>query len=296
MKCLRPARFSGLLKTSMTALALSSGAWPPKVPIVIEGPMNPPLWPSESEVPKIKFPVGEQLRFRAYWSWVPVAYAHVWTEWIQENGRWAIALRLRTRSAAVLNAVYPVDDFFETIVDPATLRPLRFVKKMNEGNNRYDEITQFDYESGTARWTSRLRNREKVLPIEPDARDIFSFLYWLRDREFEPGETVSYRVWADNKIYTVLPKPVAREVVNVPEFGPVPCTRFEPEAEFNGLFIRKGRVRVWVFDGEPRLAMRVDAEVPVASVRVYLTEVIDPAGSRWRPQPVPRPMSDRGLK
>lgn len=272
------------------SLAPRAAAWPPKVLLPVQGPSTNAPRPAADEVPPLWFAVGEQLRFKLQWGVVPVGTAHAWTEWLRENGQWRIALRLRTRSSAVLSAIYPVDDFIESVVDPHTFLPLRFVKKMNEGNNRYDEVTEFDHAAGVARWRSRLRNREKEFPIEADTRDIPSLLYWFRQRALEPGDTNTLRVMADNKIYTITPRPVVRESIRLDKFGAVRCIRFEPVAEFDGLFVRKGRVWFWVSDDDRRLAVRIDAEVPVAKVRAVLTEAIGPGGERWRgtgPAPAP---------
>ncbi|MCX7819632.1 MAG: DUF3108 domain-containing protein [Kiritimatiellae bacterium] len=254
-------------------------AWPPKVPLPVETPPESPAQPPPAEVPAMWFPVGEQLRYGLYWGLLPVGTAVAWSEWVNEGGRWQIALRLRTRSSAVLDAIYPVDDFLESRVDPLSFLPIRFVKKINEGANRYDEVTEFDYAAGVAKWRSLLRGREKELPIDPTIRDIPSLLYWFRRERIGLGDDRAWRVMADNKIYTVLPRPVAEEVIAVSGFGRVRCIRYEPAAEFNGLFVRKGKVWLWVSDDERRVAMRIDAEVPVARVRAVLNEIRQPVRS-----------------
>jgi len=264
---------------------VTGGAWPPKVPLPMDGPVRDAPAPPPDEVPALWFPVGEELKYSLHWGVLPVGVAHAWSEWVRLDGRWLVALRLRTRSSAVLNAIYPVDDFIESLVDPGPFLPLRFVKKINEGNNRYDEVTEFDHAAGVARWRSLLRNQEKDLPLEDGIRDVPSLLYWFRRTRFLPGDRGGVRVMADNKIYTVFPNPVEREVVRLPDFGPIPALRFEPQAEFNGLFVRKGRVWVWVAEDDRRLAVRIDAEVPVARVRAVLTSVKGPGIDRWRGGP-----------
>lgn len=254
-----------------------AAAWPPKVPLPVEGPSPSPPQPPPGAVPEMWFPVGEQLRYSLHWGLLNVGTALAWSEWVNEDGRWQLALRMRTRSGAVLDTIYPVDDFIESRVDPATFLPIRFIKKINEGRNRYDEVTDFDYPAGVARWRSLLRGREKELPIDETIRDIPTLLYWLRRERIAPGDERQIRVMADNKIYTVLPRPMALETISTSGFGRVPCIRYEPAAEFNGLFVRKGKVWLWVSDDERRVAMKIEAEVPVARVRAVLNEIRGPA-------------------
>lgn len=261
-------------------IAVSASAWPPKVPLPDVEPPDSPRQPPAGVVPEMWFPVGEQLRYQLYWGVLPVGTVLAWSEWVHEEGQWQIALRLRTRSGVVLDPMYPVDDFIESRVDPRTFLPIRFVKKINEGRNRYDEITEFDYGMGVARWRSLLRGREKELPIDETIRDIPSLLYWFRRERLGPGDAREFKVMADNKIYTVLPRPVGIETIGVAGLGRVACIRYEPWAEFNGLFVRKGKVWLWVSDDDRRVAMRIEAEVPVARVRALLIEIRVPTRSR----------------
>lgn len=272
------------LRCAALAWALSAGAaaaWPAKIPLPVDGPVTPALVPGPGEVPDLWFPVGEEQQLDLQWGFIPVGTAHVWSEWVREDGRWLLAIRMRTRTTSVLDAIYPVDDFIESIIEPKAFLPLRFVKKMNEGKSRYDELTVFDHARLKATWRSLRRDGFKEFPIEADTRDIPTMLYWFRKERFEPGEQREYRVMADEKMYTVMPKPVARETLKVAGIGKVSCLRFEPEAQFNGLFVRKGRLWVWVAEDDRRLAVRLAAEVPVASVKAVLVGVRGPGNDRW---------------
>lgn len=277
-----------LLRASAAAFAVAAGlaagpasAWPAKIPLPVDGPATNASPPAAGAVPDLWFPVGEEQILDLQWGILSVGTSRVWTEWIREYGEWLLAIRMRTRTTRVLDAIYPVDDFIESVVDPTTFLPRRFVKKINEGKSRYDEVTVFDHVRRIATWRSVRDGKAKVFPIEADTRDIPSMLYWFRKERFEPGDPRAFQVMADEKMYTVLPRPVARETLRTPEFGQVPCMRFEPEAQFNGLFVRKGRLWVWVAEDERRLAVRLVAEVPVANVKAVLVGVRGPGNDRW---------------
>jgi hypothetical protein len=61
----------------------------------------------------------------------------------------------------------------------------------------------------------------------------------------------------------------------------VDVTRIEPEAAFNGLFMRKGKITVWVSRDDRRVCTRVDAEVPVANIHIVLDKVLGPGDDAW---------------
>jgi len=227
------------------------------------------------------FPVGEELIYRIYWGIIPVGRTHVVTEWIREDGKRLLAIRYRTRSNKVIAKIYPVDDLIEAIIDPETFRPVRFRKKLSEGRHRSDEVTTFDYDCLRARWESKTKNQVKEYEIEPDTRDLVSFMYHMRSENFHPGEVRDFRVMADEKIYDLSVKVRAKETVKLPRFGEVRSLRLEPEAKFQGLFVRSGRMVLWVSQDERRLCTKVTVVVPVASVRVLLDQVRGPGDDFW---------------
>ena len=256
-----------------------------KVPIPVDGPPAEPLAPPPGAVPELWFPVGETLEYTITWGHIPVGTALVWSEWIQEGGRWRVAIRMRTRTNKVLSTLYPVDDFVESVIDPVTFLPLRFVKKVNEGRSRYDQETQFDHAAGKARWVSRLDGREREFAIQPDTRCIVSLPWWLRRFEFKPGEERTFMVMADRKMYELIVKPERYEDLDVGDHDDVPCLKIEPSATFEGVFVRKGRMWMWVSRDPRRLCTLVAAEVPVGRVRAHLEKVRGPGDDFWVKSP-----------
>ncbi len=65
------------------------------------------------------FPIGETLTYKVYWRIFPVAEARVTTEWVEEEReeetRILLAIKVTTRSYAILAAIYPVNDYIESI-------------------------------------------------------------------------------------------------------------------------------------------------------------------------------------
>lgn len=227
------------------------------------------------------FPMGETLDYRIYWGVIPVGSSHVTTEWIAEDGRSLIAIRLRTKTNNFLSTLYPVNDFLEAIVDPETFLPVRFSKKLSEGRYRADETTTFDHKNLKATWTSRRSGKIETYDIDPDTRDVVTFMYYLRRKQFEPDTVNKYRVMADDKVYDLIVNAQKVDTIKLEHFGKLPCLRFEPEAKFGGLFVRKGRMWMWVSQDERRIATKISAQVPVASITLWLDQVGGPGEDFW---------------
>jgi hypothetical protein len=242
------------------------------------------------------FPVGETLTYRIYWGLVKVGSSEVKTEWVDYEGRTLISIQIRSRTSGVLGKIYRVEDFLESLIDPETFLPVRFIKKLREGRYRCDEVTHFDYEKGEANFYSNTKNRAKNYAINDEVRDLISFMYYVRGRaaDFEVGRATQYKVMADEQIYDLYVKPIEEEPVKLPRYGDVNCLRLEPEAKFEGLFVRKGKLWVWVSDDDRRIVTKARAKIPVGSIKLVLSKVEGPGDDFWIKQSGER--DDEGLE
>ena len=238
--------------------------------------------PPEVELP---FPVGEKLTYSIYWGWIAVGKSVATTEWVWEEDAWRLRIRFRTRSNGVLSSVYPVDDLVETLVDPVTLRPLIFHMDLQEGRHQRLETTVFDWNTLQAHYTKKHDDKEdevKTYEIKPDTRDIVSFMYFLRKTSFEPDSTYEFEVMSDEKLYdlTVNTRDVDR--IKLDTYGKVPSLRMDPEAQFQGVFVRKGKMRVWLSTGERQILTKLFLDTPFANVRLLLKSVEGPDAETWQ--------------
>lgn len=228
-----------------------------------------------------KWPVGEKLTYRLYWGYVPVGTAVIETEWTGPADRKLLAIRMRTESNKVIEKVYPVRDTIESLVDPETFLPVQFTKNLSEGTHRRYETTVFDRTNRVANWTARLSGRKKSFPIPPDIRDIPTLMYALRSHRFVPGSRETFKVMADEKVYDVGVTVRKKEKLDLPQHEDVRCILLEPDAAFEGIFVRHGRIWIWISDDERCLAARIEASIPVANVKAVLWSVEGPGNDRW---------------
>lgn len=241
----------------------------------VSGAVAPPA------VTNFWFPVGEELVYHASWGIFNVAESRATTAWTNHQGRTLLAIRIRTKSNAVISTVYPVDDTIETLIDPATFLPVQFTKILNEGRYHTDEITTFDHAAGKATWVNRKKDTRKEFAIEPDTRDIVALMYYLRREPFKPGQERTFRVMADEKLYDLFVRVVGRETMEHERYGKVRGVKVEPDAAFEGIFVRKGKITLWISEDERCIVTRVVAVIPVANVRINLDEVRGPGQDRW---------------
>ncbi len=103
----------------------------------------------------------------------------------------------------------------------------------------------------------------------------------MRSLDFKEGETRFVEVMADEKLYDLEVKAQEIETVKTKTFGEVKALKLEPKAKFQGLFVRKGRMITWGSLDDRFVAVKIVAKIPLASVKVLLTEVHGPGDDRW---------------
>jgi hypothetical protein len=231
--------------------------------------------------PKLWFQVGEELVYSIHWGVVPVGETHLTTAWVEEDGQKRLQILYRTRSSKVLAAFYPVDDMVKTIVDPIPFLPIRFSKNLKEGRHRYDEITTFDYEHCVARWESKITKQRKEYAIAADTRDLLTFMFYMRAQNVAAGAGRTYRIVADDKVYSVTYVVEGEEGIKLDPFGVVRSLRCRPQTVMQGLFVRTGEIWLWVSRDPRQIATKIVGATPVGRVRAELDEVNGPGDDFW---------------
>jgi len=193
-----------------------------------------------------------------------------------------LAIKVTTKSYALLDAIYPVNDFIESVVDPETFKPLRFVRRLSEGRYRLYEITTFNHKEHTARWKHLIKNEARDFAIEDDTRDLLSFMFFMRSQKFEPNQAYQYRLMADEKLYDLYINTKDYVQLDVSKFGVLRCLYIQPEAKFQGFFVRVGRLQVWNSDDKRCLCVKAVAKAPViGTIKLLLYKVEGPGNDSW---------------
>lgn len=237
--------------------------------------------PWDEPPPELWFPVGEEIEYEVFWGMFMVGEASSKAEWVNRDGRRLLSLSLRAKSNGIVEKLYPVDQFMETLLDPTTFLPLSFEKNSHAGKRHTHEMTTFDHVAKTGHWRSLLKDKQKDFAIEADTRDLMGLMYWIRKDPIGAGETRHYNVMTDEKMYELIIHSGKKEKVTLEKYGKVPCIKMEPIGKFDGLFVRKGRMWLWVSDDPRYTICRVAASVPVASIKIMLKRVKGPGDDFW---------------
>lgn len=227
------------------------------------------------------FVPGEVSEYKVRWVGIPVAWSRTTTEAFTENGKKLIRIRMISKSYAAYNAVYKVDDLTEVVVDPQTALPLSLKLILNEGGRHKNHFTIFDHKNATAQFHDHVTGETKIIQIAPDTRDVLTFLYSARNMDVKALTAQPHKIYVDGKIYDMELRLRGEETVKLSNYGKIKCTEFEPIAEFDGLFIREGKISCLISKVERRMIACITTKVAIGTITVKLEDLSGPGDDFW---------------
>lgn len=260
-----------LLLQVLTLLAAGTG------PVLAEG--TPPQT-STNTAPAFVFPMGEELLYRIYWGYIPVGQTQILIDRIEDNVRPLIAIRYKTKTNRFFDAIYPVDDEAESLVEPATFLPVRFSFTLRRRGSTTDKIVTFDHSRLIAQMVEKDTGISTNITIAPDTRDLISFLYHSRSMTLRPYQTRKCTFIADSGLLDMKLKTYDYEKVDLETFGRVQGLKMEPIAKLDKMLVEDGKVMSWIAQ-ERCVATKMTIRAPLADVSIELCAINGPGNDFW---------------
>lgn len=224
---------------------------------------------------------GETARYKITWMRLPLAWTEISTDTVTENGTQLIRVRMISRSYKAYNHIYKVDNLTEVIIDPKTALPVRLDIKHDEDGRKKSQLTSFHHDRKIAIFQDRISKDIKVVSIKPDTMEVLSFLYASRIKDLKQLAGKTHTLFVEGKPYSLDLKLHDEDNVRLPDYGKVRCTEVEPVAEFDGLFLRKGKIFFWVSKENHRMVTCVKAKVAVGKITAKLQQVSGTGDPNW---------------
>jgi len=223
-----------------------------------------------AEAGPLPFAPGERMEMELRYASLLAGRAHVRIDRGLEAGRPVLRFVLEARSegsfARLLN--YRVRDRSRATWEPESGCSLGIEKRLREGRATRDQVVRIDPDAGTAR-VEDAKIDEALFDVGPCTLDVLSALFVTRIRGVPEAGSLSLPVFDNGKRYLLEVRYLGRESLDLPEpFGPgTPTVVVEPLlAEGTGLFVKEGRLKVWLTDDARRVPVRMASKVPIGSV------------------------------
>jgi hypothetical protein len=229
----------------------------------------PAMGPSgRSVVPP--FGVGESLSFEIKYGFISAGTAVIGIPAIVTvRGYPCYHIVSVAESNSFFSVFFTVRDVVESFMDVRELVPLRFEKRLREGDFRDHDLVVFDHDRSVAIYPEQ---DGRVVPIAEGAQDILTSLYYVRMLDLQVGRSVYITNHADKKNYPLEIKVLRKERVNV-EAGRFDCLVVEPVMRTSGLFSHKGKLTIWLTDDERRVPVLMKSKVVIGSIVAELVGV-----------------------
>jgi hypothetical protein len=217
-------------------------------------PEAEPAAPADVDAPSVAFlRPGELLVFKMSWGILSnIGETRIETVEEESGGSRRFRIKISTKSRGLLNAIYPVVNDSESLIDRSTGKPLQITVEGKSGSRPTKTMTQFDYAAGKLVHTDYLRphrNGIAELPDEP-AYDLMVAMLQSREWNLQPGDTREVLTAFEDEFYYITLTAHRREKVKTGD-GTFEAVMIEPTqiGEPKGFFKRGGSMRYWISDG-----------------------------------------------
>jgi hypothetical protein len=219
------------------------------------------------------FTVGEKLTFSVRYEFVKAGEATIEVEDIVDfEGRKVYRLATVAKSTMPFSLVFEVEDRVESLMDVERLHSLRYEKNIKEGHYEKHEVVLFDQERHVAIYPGG-----KEIPLEPDALDVLSSLFYVRFMDLKVGSSVHIDNHADEKNYSLEIKILKEETIKVPA-GTFDCYVAEPILKAAGIFQHEGRLTVWIAKEHNNIPVKMESSIVIGAIKALLIRMENVGG------------------
>ncbi len=181
------------------------------------------------------------------------------------------------RTVPLFDNFFKVDDTYETFIDKSGQFPLRFTRRVHEGNYKRKNVLEFFHEQGKV-WS---QYRKKVFDINPYTHDILSAYFYIRTlnlKKYKKGDIITLENFSDRKNYKLDIKIHKRDLIET-DLGVFKTVVVEPLVLGAGLFKSEGKIMIWMTDDKNNIPLRIAIKVAVGSLKAEINEI---KGNRYK--------------
>lgn len=221
------------------------------------------------------FGPGEKLIFEAKYGFITGGFGKLEVlDTVRLNGRLCHQIRAVAHSNSTLSLFFPIRDTNISFVDVQGLYSHEIVKIINEGRYKRYRTTDFNQDSLYAHTIDHTIKKDSIIKIVPGIHDVISAFYFFRTLNI--SDSVDINCLDDYKAYPLRVKILGKETIKTP-LGKFSCIEVEPLLSSSGIFLKKGRMSIWLTDDERRLPVMVKFKLPfLGNITCYLTDYNPP--------------------
>lgn len=238
----------------------------------------------DCEVEDLPFQSGEKLDYIVYYNhnnfWMPGGTATFEVRDTTIKNKDYLHLYSYGTTLKKFDWFFKVRDTYQSIVNPTTLKPIRFMRDVLEGNYEVHRDYVFSYSKEEAYAFTDKDGKVEIdtVPLEPCAWDVITAIFYTRTidfTEYEIGEEIPIELVLDRTIYHTQLIYNGEMIYTAPDKDKTQynCIKFKLRLIEGTLFKEGSEMEVVVTNDDNKIPLYVESEILVGSVKCYLTNM-----------------------
>ena len=229
------------------------------------------------EMDNLSFINGEKLVYKVYYNWkfIWVPAGEVVMRVIENANDYEVKVNGSTYEA--YDNFFRVRDYFYTKVDKKTLKPISFVRLVEEGDYRKFDSISFHYASQTVVSVvgkTRTDAKAEKHPLNDCLHDLVSILYSMRNTPvdaYQKGDIIPTKVFFDREIYPIKVKYNGKEKKKaIKDLGTFNTVKISPDLVSGNVFSEGARMDIWVTDDGNKIPLLIESPLKIGYGKAYL--------------------------
>lgn len=163
---------------------------------------------------------------------------------------------------------FKVRDLYESYVDTTTLLPLKFSRKVSEGNHKLFQSVLFNHDY------KRATSTNGVFKISSCIQDVLSAIYYARNIDFsryELNQKHYFHIFLDDKEEEIYLEYLGKKKITT-MYGTYQTIMFRPKLLEGTLFKGGNKMTVYVTDDKNKIPILVETPILVGKIKAYLIQ------------------------
>jgi Protein of unknown function (DUF3108) len=162
--------------------------------------------------------------------------------------------------------IFKVRDRYESYFSTTDLKPVKFVRNINEGTYKKHEEITFNHQTNTA------ITKNGVYQVPENVQDVISLMYYMRNINYnqnKAGDKIPFTMFLDDKVYSLYIHYMGKETVKT-RYGKFKAIKLKPLFLKGSVFEGGEKMTIWVTDDANHIPVRVESPIVVGKVKMDL--------------------------
>lgn len=214
------------------------------------------------------FADGEHVYFKVWYNmsllWVGAGEANFNVRSTTLNGRHVYHVSGEGKTLKSYEWFYKVRDLYETFIDAQTMRPVKFVRNVDEGGFKINDLVTFNHSTGKA------TSNAGTYKVPQCVQDVLSTIYYARSIDYngyQPGAKIPFSMFLDDQVYNLYIRYIGKERITT-RYGVFNAIRIAPLLVKGSIFKGGEDMNIWISDDANHIPLRIDSPILVGSIKV----------------------------